>query len=65
MAASKTGPRSKKVYSTVQDALGIINAELKPKPFQTTRSFWVDGVKYIARKTNRTANAIRLSVQKV
>jgi hypothetical protein len=55
--------RTKRVFSTTADALNAIRDELKDYTRQTTRSFWVDGQKFIARKTN--LYGVNLTVTKV
>ena len=54
--------RTKREFKGTREALETIRAELKEHDGSTSRTFWVKGVKYIARKTNRSTGHVNLSV---
>lgn len=52
----------KKVYYSMKEAINCIKAELINLDMQTTRTFWVGDDRYIARKTNRKAGYVNLTI---
>jgi hypothetical protein len=44
--------RTKREFGSYNEAVAALKVELKDFQRRTSRSFWVKGVKYIARKTN-------------
>ena len=54
--------RTKRVFATQEEAIDAFKAELKDCHHRTSRSYWVDGTKFIARKTN--LHGVNLTVTK-
>jgi len=55
--------RQKHHYESIEQAKWAIGAELKPLNYRTTRTFWAEGKRYIARKTNKKAGYANLTVK--
>jgi hypothetical protein len=58
------GIREPAYYDSVDEAVKAIREELIKYNYCTTRSFWVDGVKYIARKTNKGYGYVNLTMRR-
>ena len=55
--------RKKHYYNSVRQAKESLTLELMHLNYRTTRTFWVDNKRYVARKTNKKAGYANLTVK--
>ena len=53
----------RRTFSTLEEAITTLKAELVDFDRRTSRSFWVDGVNYLARKTNVSTGHVNLTIK--
>lgn len=61
MIQNRHNNRTKRTFTTLKEALKTIREELIDCNFVTSRSFWVQGKKYIYRKTNVSTGIVNLT----